>query len=396
MDKESSILNKGDNSVLLQDIQTNGGNIIINLSSDLPPEVKVEKEKIAKKIQNLAKELSELSNIVVAEHLQQEYSLSCDKDEINWTFLIEAIKDGGCVLFIGQDISCDESGNSIHEKFYEDLEKEFNIEYLSDEGFFAPFEGNKIIYRVKKFYKQVFHQQNIIGNDMLMRLAEIPLSLIISFTPDNAMHRVFQEFEINHQYRYNDGTSLEIEKPTKDNPLVYNIFGEAEKYEFIYTLDQFYEFYNKFKIHPEVKKKLQDATHYLFVGFDFNKWYNRLLLLLLDIRKTKRENHAIETIITKDDFKLRQNISIKNIANKQFDITFVSDNYYQFINKLLYQAKQENILNCIHEDFIVKYYSKLKDLSIDIIDKNKLRELSEIDKTLDHFELKIATFKKNL
>jgi len=355
-----------------------------------PAEVKKIKENIAKKVIHFCNIFSDLEN-KNNENQDELPEIVEDKflDETKWEFLIDAIKEGGCVLFIGQEISTDENGNSLHETFYKTLEKQFSVKYLSKEGFFAPIDNDKITYKVKKFYRDTFHIQNTIGKKLLTKLSQIPFSLIISLTPDNTIHRVFDDFDKHHQYFFfDDGSKQDIEKPTIENPLIYNILGEAEKDRYIFTHEQFYDYIRKLELNPEIKHKLQNATHFLFFGFDFNKWYKRLLLFFLKIseRKKKAEGHAIEEKTIETEF--------ENFVKSQFNITYISNNYTDFLNQLLQRTNHENLKANLKKDFIAKNLDKLQKIGNQIIDKNTYDDLIKLSKELDLIEKKIETFKK--
>ncbi len=357
---------------------------------DLPHEVKQVKEKIALKFTELTETLFELEEkyknrpVKPNDNCKSEYF-----DDEQWEYLIDAIKDGGCVLFIGQEISVDENGKSLHEKFFKELEQQFSVEYIADEGFFVPSDNDMIKYKVKKYYRETFHQKNIQGRKMLMQLAQIPFSLIVSLTPDNTIHRIFDDFSKKHQYHYHQAnTKPTIDKPTKENPLVYNILGEAEKYEYIFTHEQFYGYIRNIDLHPEVKMLLKNATHYLFFGFDFNKWYNRLLLFFLEMndRKTRPQGHAFEKKGILPEF--------KKFVKNQFNITYIADNYDEFLCQLSMRTGNEGINNNLGENFITCKKSEIESIKMQLVDKNNYQELLKLAEDMDGIATQILTFKK--
>ena len=125
----------------------------------------------------------------------------------------------------------------------------------------------------------------------------------------------------------------------------------------------------------------------MFFGFDFNKWYNRLILFFLEIseRKNKPFAHAIEKTIIKPEF--------KNFVKNQFNITYVSNNYFSFINELLQKTEQENLNSDLYKDFIKQKQNEIQNFGSQIIDKNSYEDLLKLKKEIEQFENKINIFK---
>ncbi len=361
---------------------------------DLPPEIKEIKEKIIKKTNQLSNTLTELTEIIKNKNQEYDKNKSSTKiKKINWHILMKAIKSGSCILFIGQDLSINENGNSLNEKIFTEFGEQYDIEYLADESFFEPVENVEMqimIDDIADEFENVFYKNNKIAHKLLQKFAKIPFSLIISMTPDNTMHRIFNEYNKKHQYLSYNGENQNIEKPTNINPIIYNILGEIEKREYLFSHEQFYEYLRNIDIDKNIKLKLKKATHFIFIGFNFNKWYKRLLLFILEItRKSgKSYRHVIDNSNIEDKF--------KNIIEKQFNLTFINQEYTPFIDQLLQKAKKENQFIDLENDFIKSNVTKIQDINNKLFDESKLEKLTEINKTVEQIENKINVFKNNL
>ena len=391
MNKENKVQIEGNKNISLQDIQTNGGNITIVIGNDLPQEVKDEKEQLGKQIKIIGNELSVLSKIVEQNNISNIPIAELDIN-IDWEELLTAIEFGDCVLFIGQEISTDANGNPLHEKLFADLGKTAKIKFIEDEGFYEPAQDGKIRLlsnKIAKHYKKNFNALNKNGQIILEKLAQIPFSQIISVTPDNTMHQVYNNFGIKHQFIYYTGEKLEVTEPTLDNPIIFNILGEIEKREYIYTHEQFYNYLKNMDINPKIEEKLKYATHFLFLGFDFNKWYNRLLLFIMNI--SNKDGDSFRHLIQKQNIKDK----FKNIINKQFGISFIANEYNSFTDMLLQKIKTESDIKTrdLKKYFVEQSYNKLLEINRDFVDEKTLNGLHTIKNDLISLHSKIENFK---
>lgn len=391
---DSNISNiSGDDNKVIQGL-TAGRDIIITIADDLPPEVKEQKKVLSLRIEELVSKLTELKKLSEAGETKAvvaEKPDNPDYHKIKWRRLVQAIKHQGCVLFIGPEISVDEKGASLHQSFYRKLTNDLDdIEYMEEEGFFSPGAEEEILYDILDYYKDDFHQQNKIGRSILEKLAQFPFSLTISLCPDDTIHQIFNDFDLAHQYLFFDGTKKEIETQDSKNPIIYNILGSAsENGRYIFTHENLYNYLNDISIPPVIKKKIQDATHYLFIGFDFSKWYNRLLLFVLDFehKQTGTNRLNIEKNAIAEEF--------EKFIEKQFDITSVHDDYDEFIGWLIQNAREEKgIIKDLSKSFIQANFRSLQKMSTKVCDEKKLKALLKINEETDSIGRKIESFKQ--
>jgi hypothetical protein len=384
----------GDDNKVIQGI-TAGRDIIIKISGDLPDNIKEQKKAISRRIEDLVKQLNELMDCC---ENKDETAIVHDKPDnpvyrkIKWRRLIKAIKHQGCVLFIGPEISVDDKGVSLHYKFYKNLTRELDdVEYMEKEGFFSPGADEEILYDVLDFYKDDFQHQNKVGRNVLEKLAQFPFSLIISLCPDDTIHHVFNDFDLEHKFLFFDGTKKEIDFSDEEVPIIYNILGSAsENGRYIFTHANLYNFLliNEKIVPPVIKKKLQDATHFLFIGFDFSKWYNRLLLFVLEF---KQKQAGVDRLyIEKKDLAEE----FEKFIEKQFDITSIHHDYDEFINWLTRHAREEEgLLKDLSQSFIHSNFTSLQKMSVKVSDETKLEALLKINNDADVIQRKVESFK---
>jgi hypothetical protein len=140
----------------------------------------------------------------------------------------------------------------------------------------------KLKSRMQEFYKfdktitgnkRNFHMENRKGYAILEKIARMPFSLIISAAPDNTLPLIFEQHNKKHRFVFFDGTRQELEAPTKDDPVIFNFLGNpAHNGNYVFTYKQFHKYINEkqdVKVPGEIESKVQEAQHYLFLGFDF-------------------------------------------------------------------------------------------------------------------------------
>jgi hypothetical protein len=342
-----------------------------------------EKEnEVTKKTNQLYEKLAKLKYKNDGLALQQDTVVNIRPEkfeDIYFEDLIEAIELGKCVLFIGPNLSVNEFGNSLHKEFYKNISQR-NIEYNDEDGFFMPKADKQIELKALNYYGTKFHDENTIGNRILKKLAQIPFSLIVSVTPDNTMKRIFDEFNKKHEFIfYNLRSKQQVNEPSVENPVIFNMLGNAAADgKYIFTHKQFFDYVNQkqeVKIPFEIESKIKDVAHYLFIGIDFNKWYNRLLLFALNLYD-EAEAYSLDSSTINEIH--------QDFVNKQFNISFIKENYEEFVDVLVHKCKEKQItrdlVNCFIENTI-EDISKLvqKPGNEDVFEKLSIAE-SKINK----------------
>jgi len=292
---------------------------------------------------------------------------------VDFEEIVNAVQQERCVLFLGPEISVDEHGVSLHEKFNRSISNH-NRQYYKKEGFFMPGSESKVFMAAKIFYENEFFQQNKIGYELLLKLAQIPFKFIISLAPDETICQVYDQYHIDHEFAYYN----EQEQPKKislDKPFIYNALGSIIRSRYIYTHKAFNQYVKstpetKFSFGLEAEINKQDIVNYLFIGFDFNKWYNRLLMYELNLFS------GVTTYSFNAD---GLNKWGKDFLKRQFNVTFIDENCAIFVDLLLNQFQKRNAHRPLMKHLVKTIGSKLEQLEIKAMDAETQAELHEIE-----------------
>ena len=122
------------------------------------------------------------------------------------------------------------------------------------------------------------------------KILEIPFPLVISLNPDTFLFDIAttnfeHRFNFRH-FRFNGEQSDDTHLLAPDVPLIYNLLGSLEEDEsIVLDYDDLFRFIQTTiglrGLPDKVRIKLREANSFLFLGFDFEKWYAQLLLQML-------------------------------------------------------------------------------------------------------------------
>ncbi len=263
-----------------------------------------------------------------------------------WELTIKRLEEEKCILITGPDILPSED-ISINEKLKNYLEEQGSnqFKYYHDDEFFSfadETEKEYAYYDVQQFY------DSIKTEEIHHKIAEIPFHLILSVSPDLFVKKAFEEkgFDYTFDYYNKEQNPQGLNAPTKEKPLLYNLFGNIESEgSLIFTYDDLFDYliaiFGKRGLHNDLKREIQSARMILFLGFRFEKWYFKLLLRLLDIHKGKL-SHAF----MKDKSILPQVI---NFYSDEFHINFIDMPGTEIIDTLHTKCSEKGLLKTAKE-----------------------------------------------
>lgn len=395
---DNSINIDGDRNITLQDVTAK--NITIIIDGELPPDVLQHKKDLKPFVDAIADELSQLRELENEDEEQVGFEPPDDPvyESIEWSRIVQALRHQKCVLFIGPEISVDEQGNSLHHEYYVELAGMYkNVEYPNHDGLFSPGSDKKIEMDIMDYYgeddEDFFRRRNVIGRKLLKELARIPLNLIVSLCPDDTMHSVYEDYDLNHKFLVHDGTKQEVDKPSDETPVIYNVLGNAsENGKYIFTHKSLYEYLNEVSLPPSIKETIAEATHFIFIGFDFDKWYNRLLLFIMNLEPVKDDDSGLRLVV--DNKEIEDGVA--SFIEKQFTITSVKYQHAQFAEWLVQNASTRNIVRNLNHLFIKKTFSELQSIGDIITDEKSKVRLTEVENYLKGMKKKIERFKSRL
>ncbi|MEM7374263.1 MAG: DUF5675 family protein [Bacteroidota bacterium] len=273
--------------------------------------------------------------------------------ESDWDGILTSIERESTVLFLGPGAIMGRNGENLHDKLCSLMEDSLEqkagnhpdrLFTLGDE--MTRNRGRRT--QLSDVAREVYFQES--PHEVYESLAQIPLPLIISCSPDMLIPEVFRQMEIRYQFEYyHDRHRSEVNvSVSKDNPLVYNLFGTIENEDsLVLTHDRLYDFLfsilgNK-PIPPRLRKSMLDADHFVFLGFDFESWYMKLLLQLFQTHQ-KDSSYAVPWNASS----LRA--STLEYYASQFQLNILSENVVEFVQELYTRCDKEGMLRTTETD----------------------------------------------
>ncbi|PIE86303.1 MAG: hypothetical protein CSA05_01310 [Bacteroidia bacterium] len=265
-------------------------------------------------------------------------------EKINWKFILNTIKSEKCILLLGPELPVATNKSSITDAMCDFLSVDDNeniSSYYEKDGFFLFPNGMAktfVYYEIKDFYSQKFEEK------IYEKIAQIPFHLIISLNPDLLLSEAMKKLNIPHEFEFykKKQKPKEVNSPSMNAPLVYNMFGSIEEEEsLILTHDDLFDFLlttlGSHSLPAKLQKALREADNFIFLGFNFERWYMQLLIRLLNPPEEKYTfiRYALNTQI--DSY-------VKSFYIEQFRIKFIESESTDFIDTLFRMCKNNNIL----------------------------------------------------
>lgn len=268
-----------------------------------------------------------------------------DGTTITWNFTIQTIKSGKCILFIGPEIFAPSPDLRLSDKLrsFLDIDNDEGVRLYDDDLFYFKERQKKTItyYKIKQFYNQRFQETE----DILKKIAQIPFHYIISINPDKKLKEIFDELEFKANFDFywkkHAPNNPQITKPSRDRPLIYNLFGSVDNYEsLVLTHDDLFDFLESIfeakSMPDQLKHNIQDADNFIFLGFEFDKWYVQLLLRVLHFHNNEAfVKYASNQAVTED---------LQVQCYEQFKINFVQDDIPAFVDALYNKCVEDNFI----------------------------------------------------
>lgn len=257
----------------------------------------------------------------------------------DWRFLLDSLKDGKSVLFLGPNLLTD-AGKPLHKFFYEALVQEYTpdkLAYNPQEGFFAFSETRervRVCQRVADYYRQDASPAHA---TLYENLARLPFPLFVNFMPTRALHKAFERLRFPFEFAHFDAHTIPtLPAPTRDKPLIYNIFGDCEQDEtLVIGYDDLFAYLRGILVQETLPTTLREtinrANNLIFLGFEFDKWYAQILLNALGLQNEKARflRHALATDVQKNKI-------AHTLCTKHFHFELVGEaGITEFITKLL-------------------------------------------------------------
>lgn len=299
----------------------------------------------------------------------------------DWNNLVKEIERGNCALFLGHGLISDPDGTYLYAQFCDRLAEE-NPElintYYPEENFFL-FKAQK---NRRKFTNQVddFYRSLEVDRELYNMLAEIPVSLYVSISPDNFLEKALGENGQVAFFNDPEKRGMEIDAG-REKPLVFHIFGSIEdSNSLLLTHDDLFDFFKTVigeqSLPRPVKKFFKEDAggEVIFLGFSFRKWYMQLLLRLFNLNKTDNELNRTAYLNTEPVE------AEKTFANQHFQVEFIDSHIKEFVVTLHGKCKEKGILRQLNDSKREAAYllaedrkQRIEEIKRGLIIANKLR-----------------------
>lgn len=313
-------------------------------------------------------------------------------NSISWKLLLRRLQKDKAVLLIGPEVimASHHSDQTLKEALQTYIQNDLEgileedelkrIQYYSEDGFFFLEDSCRldVIESVQSFYEM----QNV--THLYRKLAQLPFHLTISLSPDRLLTQAFEALDLPYHFHYYDKTNFNKNfddkklnfKPSKDNRLIYNIFGSIDnETSLILSYDDLFEFiqriFNNYKLPKTIEDTLISAKCFIFIGFNYSKWYLKLLLRLMNMHQKMRKIYGMDKPIKKD---------IEAFFVNEFDMNFTHLDATSFIDELYKKCEAENILikpSTLH-DFSHHLPSNIVKKSSSFITNNLFKEVFDL------------------
>lgn len=281
-----------------------------------------------------------------------------------WNDLCDAIRKNECVLLLGPNAATYEGKylqDHLAQKFADILQQEYKFkakqcnrplfELVKLFGEVCPKSrfSTKIKNLISEFYEQLASKQISTYN----LIANLPFRYIINTNADDVLEKALkaQKIPVNsHFYHFsNPPHNAEVNKAVDSSfedqgnwCLLYNLIGHySEPSSLVLTEEDRLEFIekilqndkesipNNIAFHLVTRGEVKMPKTYLFIGFDFNEWYLRLIIHLL---RDKKAQTLPPTFTLQDPKSLRPDALF--FYDKSFEMVFVNHSPDTFLQEL--------------------------------------------------------------
>jgi SIR2-like domain len=262
-------------------------------------------------------------------------------DAINWEILLHELESGKCILCVGADIFSESIDERTEKKLATTLRK--NSEALGirvyDDGWFHYLQNRDELstwFTIKNFYENNLSDS---ATPIFTDISALPFHLVLNFSPDYKMRDAYKAAGKPHEFAclYKNPESgktilKEGVEGTKEKPLLFNMLGEIEdKDSLVMTYDDLFGYMAaifEYKRMPQaVKLKIQNATHFIFIGMPLDKWYFHLFMRVMNLHRGRGKSKRFAATYTVD-------AGNASFCEEQYTLTFVQDNIAAFIKLL--------------------------------------------------------------
>ena len=275
-----------------------------------------------------------------------------EKVDINIEKITKWIQDEKCILILGPDIVFDCQKSLLNELSSFLINNEIECKFDANDELFS--SNTDFDYNFWDYFSEFFDK--ILPQPIYQKIAEIPFNLIISLSPDLLIKQIFEKnnFDFTFDYYNRNLNPQEINEPTKEKPLIYNILGNYK--EFDSAVLCFQDVYNylsailgMYQLSQKLKRKISISKSVLFLGFRFDKWYFKLILQLLNLDVKAIKQASVQELKNFANEPQKQNLIVDFYQN-EFKILFIKQEGNEIIDLLHNYYKQNDLLRKPRKD----------------------------------------------
>jgi hypothetical protein len=273
------------------------------------------------------------------------------------TEIINSFKERNCVLLLGPGLAIDNTGCSLQPGLINYFkEKQLEIEEDMDNLYSCKKQT-----KARAFgYLKEYYRGKGEPNKLHRQLARIPCHLYLSINPDSLMKQALEDYGVEHEFKYyiKGQPSEEVASPTAEKPLLYNLFGSIDNQQsLVFTHDDLIQYMlsiiREFKLPQNLRSAMENSLYFIFLGFDFEKWYLRLLLkMFLDENKLSIALEAGNGTQGK----------LRTFYAGNYGLEFVDNNIEEYINSLYAECDKQGLLRSIKEKAQTSILEEIREL----------------------------------
>ena len=290
--------------------------------------------------------------------------------------IVGGLKERNCIFFLGPGLALNKVGGLLQCGLIDYFkEKQLEIEEDLDNLYSCK---NQAKTRAHLYIKE-YYRDNGQLNDMLKQLARIPCHLYISINPDLLMKQALEGYGVEHEFAYyvKEHTREDVTDPTLEKPLLYNLFGSIDDpkslvFSYEDLIQYLFSIIRDFKLPQNLRSNLERSHYFIFLGFDFEKWYLKLLLKLFLLDENRLPIAAESGTGTQG--------KLRTFYMGHYGLEFVEENVADYIKRLHDECDGQGVLRTIKEKTQPSIQEEIKDL----INKDELEEaLDRVYKALE-------------
>lgn len=261
--------------------------------------------------------------------------------------ILSDIENESCVLIIGPDL-IDYGEKSFFEILCDELQGDnqysqlidLNPQYVFVHEELLQLKPNARETTLLRFMER-FYQKQTQYDEPFEKISQIPFHLIVSLLPDNRMKKIFEDQNLNFKYSYypREENPQPVNKPTRKEPLIYNILGDFSEGDVIITFDHLFQYLSgimgKRELPQSIQEAFKKARTFIFLGVHFERWYVQLILRIITT-KDKKEKYSI--------LKHAGSNEVYTFIAHRLELDFLESAPIDFLNQLYDECDKRHLL----------------------------------------------------